>query len=201
MYWGVFSFKGSLLTSVLSYNLVRIESGHHSVPELYWWWKPFDPPESKGSPPWGEKTRKLFPRVSWIAQISFLMPWLQNQENAQKKTILAFLVKHLFFKGFCRFLVAFSASRRFFWAKKIYSLKNKTGKPRYAGPKFQSPYPHINFQKLWSISISFNTFPVISIIAKACQRSPKIAKDHQKLLMIPKEHRRSLKITEDRQRS
>ena len=35
MYPGVFSFKGSLLTSVLSYDLVRIVSGHHSVLELY----------------------------------------------------------------------------------------------------------------------------------------------------------------------
>ena len=35
MYPGVFSFKGSLLTSILLYDLVRIVSGHHSVPELY----------------------------------------------------------------------------------------------------------------------------------------------------------------------
>ena len=31
----MFSFKGSLLTSVLSYDLFRIVSGHHSVAELY----------------------------------------------------------------------------------------------------------------------------------------------------------------------
>ena len=32
---GGFSFNGSLLTSVLSYDLVWIVAGHHSVPELY----------------------------------------------------------------------------------------------------------------------------------------------------------------------
>ena len=35
MYPRVFSFKGILLTSLLSYDLVRIVSGHHSVHELY----------------------------------------------------------------------------------------------------------------------------------------------------------------------
>ena len=35
MYQGLCSFKGSLLTSLFSYDLVWIVPGNHSVPELY----------------------------------------------------------------------------------------------------------------------------------------------------------------------
>ena len=42
-------------------------------------------------------------------------------------------------------------------------IYNKTRRPGYAGPKFESSYSNINFQELQSISINFNKFPLILI--------------------------------------
>ena len=61
-----------------------------------------------------------------------------------------------------------------------------------------SPYQLPDF---YSISINFNTFPVISMIAEAWGRSPKITKSCRRSPKIAKDRQRSLTIAEDPLRS
>ena len=80
-------------------------------------------------------------------------------------------------------------------------MKNKSRKTGYARTKFKSPYFRISLIFIFlSFSINFNIFPVVSIIAGAWWRSPKIAKDCQRSAKIPKDRQRSPWITEHHQR-
>ena len=90
------------------------------------------------------------------------------------------------------------------WAKEIYlMIKNKTRKPGYARPKFQSPIfisISINFNSFpWILYISsnFNTFPEVFSDFNNCGRSPKIIKDCQRSQQIAEDCWRLPKIAED----
>ena len=41
----------------------------------------------------------------------------------------------------------FGKNVQYFIGLNNFAIENKTRKPGYTGPKFQFPYPHINFQK------------------------------------------------------
>ena len=85
---------------------------------------------------------------------------------------------------------------------------NKTSIPGYAGPTFNSPYPHIDFYQFLLIYVHFNIFPIILLqfelfsvpkSVKYChhhrhQQRAKVPAHAKKYLHVPKSTNKHPKV-------